>query len=111
MEQKEFLNSNRTVIMYFIKLVKRLTPGYIPTLILQSLVKTLKPLIFILGPKLIVDELMAQSRTEVLIAIIGFIAIVMLNVMFLRSIHSNGLISPNSLFFQKSAILGLNLVS
>ncbi len=74
MEQKEFLNSNRTVIMYFIKLVKRLTPGYIPTLILQSLVKTLKPLIFILGPKLIVDELMAQSRTEVLIAIIGFIA-------------------------------------
>ena len=70
-----FLNSNRAVITYFVKLVTRLTPGYIPALILQSLFKTFRPLIFVIGPKLIVDELMGDARPQYLVAIIGAIAL------------------------------------
>lgn len=75
MENKAFLNSNKDVIVYFLKLVHRLTPTYMPTLVMESLVKTLRPLIFIIGPKFIVDELMAGQRIERLVFMIAAIAI------------------------------------
>lgn len=75
MTKQEFLNSNNTVIKYFIKLVNSLTPEYIPTLLIQSFLKTVRPLLFIIGPKLIVDELMNQQRISMLVLIISGIAI------------------------------------
>lgn len=75
MNKKNFLNSNREVILYFIRLVNRLTPQYMPTLVVQSLLKTLRPLIYIFGPKLIVDELMGLQRVDRLVMIIAGIAI------------------------------------
>lgn len=72
-EQKK-LNSNQDVIKYFIKLVSRLTPQYIPTLIVASLVKTMRPMVYIFGPKLIVDELMGAQRIDRLVTIIALIA-------------------------------------
>ncbi len=75
MEKHEFLNSNRVVIQYFVRLVGRLSPKYMPTLLVQSLFKTMRPLIFIIGPKLIVDELIGQQRIERLVFIIAAIAI------------------------------------
>lgn len=75
MNKQAFLNSNKAVIEYFIKLVYRLTPSYIPTLLVQSLLKTLRPLIFIIGPKLIVDELMGMQRITWLVLIISCLAI------------------------------------
>ncbi|HAS72677.1 MAG TPA: ABC transporter ATP-binding protein, partial [Clostridiales bacterium UBA8960] len=74
MEKHEFLNSNRTVLSYFVKLVSRLTPKYMPTLLIQSLCKSLKPIVFIIGPKLIVDELMHLQRVETLVMLIMAIA-------------------------------------
>lgn len=74
MNEHAFLNSNRAVIGYFMKLVNRLTPNYMPTLLFQSLCKSLRPIIFIIGPKLIVDELMTLQRVERLVALIVAIA-------------------------------------
>lgn len=74
MNKHEFLNSNRAVISYFVKLVHRLSPKYMPTLLFQSLCKSLRPIIFVIGPKLIVDELMSQARFERLVALIVAIA-------------------------------------
>ncbi len=70
MEKQTFLHSNSAVIRYFVKLVHKLMPQYIPTLLAQSLFKTMRPLLFILGPKLIVDELMNQQRVPYLIGMI-----------------------------------------
>lgn len=75
MKNKTTFNDNKTVIRYFINLVHSLTPSYMPTLALQSLITTLRPLIFIVGPKLIVDELMGSGSTNQLILIISGIAI------------------------------------
>lgn len=75
MEKKTFLNSNKAVIAYFVKLVHRLAPKYIPALILGSVFSTLRPLLFIFGPKLIVDELVGLKRTEYLVVLIAGIAI------------------------------------
>lgn len=74
MNKHEFLNSNRVVISYFVKLVHRLSPKYMPTLLFQSLCKSLRPIIFVIGPKLIVDELMLQARVDRLVALIVAIA-------------------------------------
>ncbi|MCH4887876.1 ABC transporter ATP-binding protein [Acidaminobacter sp. JC074] len=73
--EKQFLNSNRQVITYFIRLVHKLTPQYIPALVLQSIFKTLRPLVFIFGPKLIVDELTNLQRVEYMVGLIAMIAI------------------------------------
>jgi ATP-binding cassette subfamily B protein/ATP-binding cassette subfamily C protein len=75
MEKHEFLNSNRDVIQYFVRLVGRLSPKYMPTLLVQSLFKTMRPLIFIIGPKLIVDELIGLQRVDRLVLMIAAIAI------------------------------------
>ncbi|MCD4715001.1 MAG: ABC transporter ATP-binding protein/permease [Clostridiales bacterium] len=75
MEKHEFLNSNRAVIQYFVRLVGRLSPKYMPTLLVQSLFKTMRPLIFIIGPKLIVDELTTLQRVDRLVIMIAAIAI------------------------------------
>ena len=75
MEKHEFLNSNRAVIQYFVSLVGRLSPKYMPTLLVQSLFKTMRPLIFIIGPKLIVDELTGLQRVDRLVVMIAAIAI------------------------------------
>lgn len=75
MEKHEFLNSNRAVIQYFVRLVGRLSPKYMPTLLVQSLFKTMRPLIFIIGPKLIVDELTTLQRVDRLVVMIAAIAI------------------------------------
>lgn len=75
MEKHEFLNSNRAVIQYFVRLVGRLSPKYMPTLLVQSLFKTMRPLIFIIGPKLIVDELTGLQRIDRLVVMIAVIAI------------------------------------
>lgn len=74
MNKHEFLNSNRVVISYFVKLVHRLSPKYMPTLLFQSLCKSLRPIIFVIGPKLIVDELMLEARVDRLVALIVAIA-------------------------------------
>lgn len=74
MKDQKKLNSNQDVIKYFIKLVSRLTPQYIPTLIVASLVKTMRPMVYIFGPKLIVDELMGAQRIDRLVTIIALIA-------------------------------------
>lgn len=74
MNKHEFLNSNRVVISYFVKLVHRLSPKYMPTLLFQSLCKSLRPIIFVFGPKLIVDELMQEARVDRLVTLIVAIA-------------------------------------
>ncbi len=74
MKDQKMLNSNKIVIQYFINLVSRLTPQYIPTLVAASLIKTMRPMVYIFGPKLIVDELMGAQRIDRLIMIIAFIA-------------------------------------
>lgn len=70
MEKQGFLHSDHAVIRYFVKLVHKLTPQYIPALLAQSLFKTMRPLLFIFGPKLIVDELMGLHRISYLIGLI-----------------------------------------
>jgi ABC-type bacteriocin/lantibiotic exporters, contain an N-terminal double-glycine peptidase domain len=75
MDKREFLNSNQEVIKYFIRLMHKLTPAYLPTLLVQSLMKTIRPLLFIMGPKLIVDELMGLQRTDRLVLLIAIIAL------------------------------------
>jgi ATP-binding cassette subfamily B protein/ATP-binding cassette subfamily C protein len=74
MKDQKMLNSNKVVIQYFINLVSRLTPQYIPTLIASSMIKTMRPMVYIFGPKLIVDELMSAQRIDSLIMIIALIA-------------------------------------
>lgn len=74
MESIHTERSTGQVFRYFFRLVHKLTPKYISTLIGLSLFKTLRPLIFIFGPKWIVDELMGLKRIPVLIGIIGVIA-------------------------------------
>lgn len=75
MDKREFLSSNREVIGYFIRLMYKLVPTYMPTLFVQSLIKTIRPLLFIMGPKLIVDELMGLQRVERLVLLIAIIAL------------------------------------
>ena len=74
MKDQKMLNSNKVVIQYFVNLVSRLTPQYIPTLVASSLIKTMRPMVYIFGPKVIVDELMGTQRIDRLIMIIAFIA-------------------------------------
>ncbi len=69
------LHSNVAVLKYFIGLVTKLSPWYIPALVIQSIAKSITPLILIIGPKLIVDELTGGKDVEVLMTIIGVMAI------------------------------------
>jgi len=74
MKDQKMLISNKVVIQYFINLVSRLTPQYIPTLVASSMIKTMRPMVYIFGPKLIVDELIGAQRIDSLIMIIALIA-------------------------------------
>lgn len=71
----QFLHSNWEVIRYFVGLVNRLSPRYMPTLAFASLLKALRPLMFIFGPKLIIDELVDQQRISYLVMVILGIAV------------------------------------
>lgn len=80
MKPNESKHTTLQVFKYFTKLVHQLAPRYSLTLLGLSLFKTLRPLIFIFGPKFIVDELMGAQRTEILVGMI--IAIAGLNFIF-----------------------------
>ena len=74
MKPSETKHTTLQVFKYFTKLVHQLAPKYSLTLLGLSLFKTLRPLIFIFGPKFIVDELMGAQRTELLVGMIFIIA-------------------------------------
>lgn len=71
--KREHIKESITVIIYFIKLVHQIKKSYIPILLLQSFLQALIPFIMVIGPKLIIDELMTTQDVSRLTIIISAI--------------------------------------
>lgn len=66
---QRFKNTLATVV-YFIKLVHKVLPSYIPVLLAKAFFQAMLPLVMIIGPKVMIDELMGSQDPKRLAIII-----------------------------------------
>ena len=64
------INKDFNTVIYFLGLIHGISKSYIPMLILSSTLKSLTPLVNIIIPKFIIDELINQRRMEVFITLV-----------------------------------------
>ena len=62
---------NFGIILHFLKLAHEIDKMYISTLLLSSVFRALTPLINIIMPKFIIDELIGEQRAEVFVLLVG----------------------------------------
>ncbi|NEU04165.1 ABC transporter ATP-binding protein [Clostridium senegalense] len=97
---KEEIKVDFKTIKHFLKITNNISKMYIPLLILSSIFKALTPLINIIMPKFIIDELLGNKRGEVFITLV------------LTIIISNALLNIiNSILDTKLSILKIQIVN
>lgn len=94
----EGIKTDFNIIKYFLKLSNSISKEYLPVAIISSIFKALQPMINIIMPKFIIDELIGGKRVEVFIKLI------------LITIIANAIISViTSLLNKKSEIVNLKI--
>ncbi|QSX05342.1 ABC transporter ATP-binding protein [Sedimentibacter sp. zth1] len=59
------------IIIHFLKLTQKINKSYVPTLITAALFKALTPLVNIIMPKFIIDELLMDMRIDFLVMLVA----------------------------------------
>ena len=67
--EKQLINDLK-IINHFIKVTTGISKLYIPILIISSVFKAVSPLINIIMPKFIIDELLGATRINVLLILV-----------------------------------------